>query len=130
MLHVVVGLGHGGGTKGVGLDQVGASGQIAFVDVADDVGTRQAEQLVVALDVFGEIFEALPPVIGFGQLKALDHGAHGPVEDGDAGLKDLGQRLCAGVGNGLHAPIVKVNRARPQSAGRINHFKGKGRILH
>jgi hypothetical protein len=36
--HVVVGLGHGGGAKGVGLDQVGTGGQVGLVDIADHIG--------------------------------------------------------------------------------------------
>src|SRR6218665_372005 len=42
---------HAGGAEGVGLDQVGACGQIAFVDVADQVGAGDAQQFVVALEV-------------------------------------------------------------------------------
>ena len=107
VLHVVVGLGHGGRAEGVGLDQVGPGGQIAFVDVTDHIGAGQAQQLVVALDVFGEILEPITPVVGLGQFEALDHGAHGTVKDGDAVLEDLGQRLGAGVSGGLHGLYCK-----------------------
>jgi hypothetical protein len=104
--HLVVVLRDRGGAEGVGLDQVGARGQVALVDVADHVGPREAEQLVVALHVLVEVLEALTPVLGLAQLEALDHGAHGAIEDGDAVLQDVGQRLGAGVGGRFHAPIV------------------------
>ena len=115
VLHVVVGLGHGGRAKGVGLDQVGPGGKIAFVDVADHIGAGQAQQLVVALDVFGEVLETLAPVVGLRQFEALDHGAHGPVQDGDAVFEDVGQRLSAGVNQGFHASIVKTSERPPFS---------------
>ena len=87
--HVVIGLGDGGGAKGVGFHHVGASGQITFVDIADHVRAGQAEQLVVAFDVLGEVGKALAhaarsavalaPVLSFAQFEALDHRAHGAV---------------------------------------------------
>ena len=82
--HVVIGLRNGGRTKGIGFDQVSASCQIAFVDVANHVGAGQAQQLVVAFDVFVEIFEPFATVLRFGQFKALDHGAHGAIEHSNA----------------------------------------------
>jgi hypothetical protein len=98
-------------------------GQVALVDVADDVGPGQAQQLVVALDVFGKVLEALAsaigagslaPVLRLGQLEALDHGAHGAVEDDDAVLQDVGQRLGAGVVTGFMGLIEsRSERAGP-----------------
>jgi hypothetical protein len=73
-------------------------GQVARVDVADHVRARQAQQLVVALHVLVKVFEALAPVLRLAELEALDHGAHGAVQDGDALREDGGQRLGAGVG--------------------------------
>ena len=54
------------------------------MDAADDVGPGQDEQVVVALEVVAVIPEALAAVIGLGQAVALDHGAHGAVEDKEA----------------------------------------------
>ena len=75
-------------------------------------GACQAQQLVVAFDVFGEIFEPvaltaragvpLAAVLGFAQLEALNHGAHGAIQNGDAAGQNAGERLRAGIGNGLH----------------------------
>ena len=95
--HVVISLCDGGSTKGVGIDQVSASGQIAFVDIANHVRPSQAQQLVVAFDVFVEIFEPLAAVLGFAQFIALDHGAHSAVKHCDALGQNGGQLLRARV---------------------------------
>ena len=113
MGHVVVGLGHRGGAKGVGLDQVGATGQIAFVDVGNQIGPGQAEQLVVAFDVLVEVLEALAPVLRLAELEALDHGAHGAVKNGNALAQKAGQGLGAGVGESSHGAIVGSRCAPP-----------------
>jgi hypothetical protein len=59
------------------------------MDVADHVRAGQAEQLVVAFDVLGNVGKplahaarsavALAPVLSFAQFEALDHRAHGAV---------------------------------------------------
>ena len=68
------------------------------MDVANHVRAGQAQQLVVAFNVFMEIFKSLATVLGFGQFIALDHGAHGAIEDGDALGQNGGQFLRARVG--------------------------------
>ena len=105
--HVVVGLRNGGGAKGVGFNQVGASRQIAFVNIANHIGARQAEQFVVALDVFGKVFESLTAVIGLAQFKALNHGAHGAIENGNAFFQNGWQGFGAGVVQVFHGAIVE-----------------------
>jgi hypothetical protein len=120
--HAVVFLRNGRGTEGVGLDQVGAGGEVAIVDVADHVGAREAEQLVVALHVAAKILEAVASAVraaaslrtALRELVALDHGAHGAVEHEDALREDGGQRLAAGIGNRFHAPIVGKHRRTPR----------------
>ncbi len=47
-------------------------------------GWVRHEQIVVALDVAGPVGEPLAPVGRLVQLVALDHRAHGAVEDEDA----------------------------------------------
>ena len=84
------------------------------MDVADDVRARQAQQLVVAFDVFVKVIEPCTTVLGFPQLEALDHGAHGTVKHHDAVLQNVGQRLAAGVGEGLHGGYCRNPRARSQ----------------
>ena len=81
---------------------VGASGQVALMDVADHLRLSQAEQLVVAFDVLVKVFEALAPVLGLRQPEALDHGAHGAVKDEQALAQQLGQGLGAGIGWSRH----------------------------
>ena len=105
--HFVIFLRNGGGAKGVGFDHVGASCQITLVNVANDIGACQAEQFVVALDVFGEVFESLSTVIGLAQFEALNHGAHGAIENGNAFFQNGWQSLGAGVVQRFHTLIVK-----------------------
>src|SRR5690606_14336319 len=112
VLQAVIGQRDGGRVERVGLDQVGTGGQVAGVDRADDVRSRQAEQVVVATLVVRaaaagavrmalgcmrgvESFcETLAAVIGFGQLVLLDHRAHRAIDYEDA----LGQGLKQGLG--------------------------------
>ena len=67
------------------------------MNVLNHIGPREAEQLVVALDVFVKVLETLTAVLRFIEFEALDHGAHGAVEDGDALLQQGGQGLGPGV---------------------------------
>ena len=88
--------------------KVGTSGKIAFMDVGDDIRASQAEQLVVSFDVFGEIFETitlatgacvtLAPVLRLAQFEALDHGAHGAIQYGNAIGQNARQCLTTGIG--------------------------------
>ena len=92
---VVVGLGNGRGAEGVGLDEVGTGLQVLLVDFLDDVGSGEREQLVVALDIAREVFEALAPVLRLVQLEALNHGAHGPIQNDQALAQSDRQVLSA-----------------------------------
>ena len=80
----IIGLGDGLRVEGVGLDDVGAGLQIGVVDLADDVRLGQHKQIVVALQIVAMVLEARAPIARLVQLIALDHGAHGAVEDQDA----------------------------------------------
>ena len=73
------------------------------MDVLDDIGPRQAQQLIVALDVLVKVLEAFAAVLGFAQLEALDHGAHRAIKNGNALFQDGGELLSAGIDDGLHA---------------------------
>ncbi|MNT44864.1 hypothetical protein D3C72_1814120 [compost metagenome] len=113
---MVIVLRHSRCAKGVGFDQVGACGQVPLVNVANHVGPRDAEQLVVALHIARKVLEPVPhragagvalaPVLRLAQLEALDHGAHGAVEDDDALGEDVGQLRGARVVEGLHSPLL------------------------
>jgi hypothetical protein len=88
--HVVVFLRDGGGAEGVGLDQVGPGGQVALVDVADHVGRVRLSSSLLPLTSLWKSLKRSPRYCAFAQLEALDHGAHGAVEDGDALLRMAG----------------------------------------
>ena len=61
------------------------------MDLADDLGPGQRQQLVVTLDVMVQVLEALAAVGRLVELVALDHRAHRAVEDQDALGKSLAQ---------------------------------------
>ena len=85
VLGVVVGLADAGGVEGVGLDDVGPGIEVAAVDGFDDVGPGEAQKVVVAEELAGQVGEAVAPEVGFREAVALYHSAHGTVEDEDAG---------------------------------------------
>ena len=58
--------------------------RILVVDLPDDLRLGEHQQVVVALQVFRMRREARAAEGGLIQPVALDHGAHGPVEDEDA----------------------------------------------
>jgi hypothetical protein len=74
------------------------------VDAADHVGPGQAQQVVVALEVLAVGGEALAAIVGLDQFVALDHGAHGAIENEDA-LRD--QLAQFGTAVGLHGGYRK-----------------------
>ena len=87
VLHVVVGHGHRVRAEGVGLDDVRPSREIGLVDLTDDGRLGQDQQVVVPLEILGEVGEALAAIVGLRELVALDHGAHAAVQDEDAALE-------------------------------------------
>jgi hypothetical protein len=86
-----------GAVEAVGFEDVGAGFEVGLVDAADDVGPRQAQEVVVALEVFRVGRKALAAIVGLGELAPLHHGAHGAVEDQDA-LRQQGAQFGAAVG--------------------------------
>ena len=99
VFHAIVGHGDAGGVEAVGLQDVGARFQVLLMDAADDLGPGEAEQVVGPFEIGGPVGEALAAVVGLGQLMALDHGAHGAVQQQDAPGQQLAQ---AGFGVGSH----------------------------
>jgi len=61
------------------------------VDVADNGGLGQDQQVVVALEVVRMILEPLAAIIGFLQLVLLNRGAIAAVKDEDAFLAAGGE---------------------------------------
>ena len=74
----------GRGRKGIGLDNVCAGREILRMDVADGLRLGNREQIVVAFERMRKILETLAPEICFREIVALEHCAHGAVEDEDA----------------------------------------------
>ena len=113
--HVIVILCNTGRAKGVGFNHIGTSGQIALVHVGNDVWTGQAQQLVVAFNVFMKIFKPLTAVLRFTQLKPLNHCAHGTVKHrnplGQNSRQGLTPRVDVfggrGCDSGVHGSIVR-----------------------
>ena len=58
------------------------------MDVADRVGLRQDEQVVVAAQILRPVLEALATELGLREAVRLDHRAHGAVEHQDAFGRD------------------------------------------
>ena len=62
------------------------------MDILDDIGTRQVQQIVISLEVLASpIAEALSPKIRLRQLPLLDHRPHRAVNDRDAVLQQAFQ---------------------------------------
>ena len=89
---MVIGQRHRGAAEGIGFDDVGAGFEILQVNIADDVGTGDVEDL-------GTVFA--PQVVGLDRKRRLvDHGAHGAIDDEDTFGEDLFERLPALLGGG------------------------------
>ncbi len=83
-LHAVISLRDCRRGKRVGRNDVGAGAEIRGVNLAHALGRAEIEQVVVAAHVAVPVLEPLAAIAGFVQLVALDHGAHGAVENEDA----------------------------------------------
>ncbi len=103
VFEAVIGLGAFGRGEGVGFEEVDAGGEILVADVADDVGARQGEEVVVALELAAVVAEACPAEIVLGQLEALDQHAPGTVEQENALAGFLRHPLDAGGAVETHA---------------------------
>jgi hypothetical protein len=109
-----LGLGDGGGAEGVGLKDVGTGLEEAAVDVADHVGLGDGEEVAVVEEVFGGVFEALSADVGLGHAVGADGGAHGSVDDGDAGLEDVVERMLRVVAAWHMRPILPCGSTKYQ----------------
>jgi hypothetical protein len=79
--------------EGIRLDDVRAGLEELRVDIADDRGSRDGQQVVVALEIAAPVSEALASIIVFTEPVALDHRAHRTVEQDDAVVERLEQGL-------------------------------------
>ena len=61
----------------------------------DDVGFRDLEQFIVALQVLAlPMLEAFPAEIGLPQFKALDHRPHRAIDDSDPLLEQFNELVA------------------------------------
>ncbi len=131
---VVVGLRDGGRGEGVGLDDVRAGQKVLPVDLLDDVGAGQREQVAVALDVQRVGRETLAAEVLLAQLLELEHRAHGPVDDDDPLRQERAQGLFGGPEThpsslAAEHPFRRGPGAWAAEASRNGEASGKGRRL-
>ena len=82
----------GGGAEGIGFDDVGPGLEILVMNFRDHLRLGELEQLEAALEILARpMAEALAAIILFREFVALDHGAHGAVEEDDAFLEEGGE---------------------------------------
>ena len=91
--HFVIREGYGLGVECIGLDDVGARFEVFFMNIDDDPGLSEAEQVIIAPEINVPVFESFAPVIFFSQFMLLDHGTHSPVDHHNALLQQLGNCL-------------------------------------
>ena len=84
------------------------------MDLLDDVGPGQNEQVVVTLQRLGVRGESLAPVVLFFEAPALDHRAHRTIDDQDA----AGQEFAEG-GACSDARLVRRRRASHPRSGAL-----------
>jgi hypothetical protein len=75
MFEGIVGLGDACAAERVCLDKVRARLQVRLVDPVDDVGPRQRQQVVVALEVLGMVLE----LIACTSVSCVRHGCEAPA---------------------------------------------------
>ena len=81
------------------------------MDAGDHRRAGQHQQIVVALEVFRVVEEALAAVVRLAQLLLLDHRAHRAIQDQDA----FGEKLAEfGAAIGLHGWVLGRSTAAGQ----------------
>ena len=89
LLHAVILHRDGVGVECICRENIGTGVEVLPVDVAQDVGLRDVQYIVIALDLVGEVGEAFAAIVGLRESEALDHCPHAPIKDEDALLKEL-----------------------------------------
>ena len=117
VFEAVVGLGNRGAVEGARLDDVGPSLEIRVVDAADDVGPRQHEEVVVALEVARMGGEPLAAEIGLRQAVPLHHRPHRPVEDEDPAAEDRVEHVARSL-FGHRGPLLSRGAGRRRLSAR------------
>mmetsp|Transcript_27172 Transcript_27172/g.52686 ORF Transcript_27172/g.52686 Transcript_27172/m.52686 type:complete len:264 (+) Transcript_27172:3289-4080(+) len=86
-LHFIVGLGDRCAVERVCLADIGARTKILLVDLGDDVGAGEHEDVVVALQRRSVALEPFSTEILLLKLVALNHRAHGSIENRNTALE-------------------------------------------
>ena len=73
-------MGGGGRIKRVGLNEVCTGSKVGLVNGGNQVGASQTEQVIIAFEIAGVVFKALPTVISFCQDLLLNHSAHSAID--------------------------------------------------
>ena len=71
------------------------------------VGTTQAQDVIITLEVLAMIRESLSAVICLGEFLRLDHGAHGPIDHQNALLKGGGEEGGSATAHDRYLAIGK-----------------------
>ncbi len=79
-----LGLGERSAREGVGFADVGTGFIEALVNVADDIGAGEGEDVAIVEEILGVVFEAVSAGVGLAEFVATNGGAHGSIEDHDA----------------------------------------------
>jgi hypothetical protein len=78
---MIVGLCDGRSAKGIRFENIRAYGKVLAMNILDDLGLGNREDIVVAFQRKGMILKTLSPEIAFFKVMTLDHRAHGAVDD-------------------------------------------------
>ena len=97
-----VGKGQARGPEGVGLDDVGAGLEVGRMDAPNRVPLRKHEHVDAVLQILGVITERGAAKSLFVEPQGMHHGAHRPVENGDAAGEESVERIGTGgrIGRG------------------------------
>ncbi len=79
MLKLVIGLSNASTAKGIGFHDIGSGSQVFFVDGLNEIGTSQAQEIVISLQIVFMVFKLFASEIFFLQGMTLNHGSHGSV---------------------------------------------------
>src|SRR2546430_1469171 len=116
VLEAVLGEHDARAAEGVGLDEVGAGGEVALMHLADHVGARQ-DQVLVAAFVLGAA------EVPGGEVATLDVRPRRAVEDDDALGEEGAQAVVAGGGahwsRMITSPLRSAKHGRRRAASTI-----------
>lgn len=89
-----LGLREGGAGEGVGFDDVTPSLVEALVDVGDDIGAGEGENVAVIKEVFLVLLELVAASVAFTEFVTTNGGSHGAVENENAFAQGFSKIGC------------------------------------